>query len=587
MIPQEVIQEILSRTDIRQVISPYVTLQRAGTNMKGLCPFHSEKTPSFTVFPADNSFYCFGCGAGGDAISFVRRAENLDYVGAVERLAKSAGITIPEQPDVYGNTPKYDRKRLYEMNRCAARFFHNALYQNTPDAKAAYEYLHVKRGLSDATITHFGLGYAPREYGAFSRYMMQAGFTLDELILGNLCGKNQETGRVFDSFFHRVMFPIIDVTGNVIAFGGRVMDGSQPKYKNSADTPIYNKRRNIYALNFAKDACAEEMILCEGYMDVIALHAAGFTSAVATLGTAITPEHARLMKRYTKRVLISYDMDEAGRNAADKAMRMLEEVGLEVRLLKMRDAKDPDEFIRKFGQDAFRSVLTESSSKFDYNMERVLSKYVLSDAQDLVRATKEICAMIAEINSASERDVYIRVSSKRLGVTASSMKEDVDRLRRKMLADGKKKEVQSVRQQALGFSDKVNPDYVKMPAVARAEETVLGLLLVRPEYILLVREGKITLLPEDFHTEFNRRVFEEVMKYDNGYYDQSVFTEDEVGRIVKMRVSRMSLTDNGEGVFRECVENLKEEGSKIGDGAKPQTTDDLVALLAKLNKKDQ
>ncbi len=585
MIPQEVIQEILSRTDIRQVIAPYVTLQRAGTNYKGLCPFHSEKTPSFTVFPADNSFYCFGCGAGGDAISFIRRAENLDYVGAVERLAQSVGITIPEQPDAYGNRPKFDRKRLYEMNRCAARFFHNALRQNTPGAREAYEYLHVKRGLTDATITHFGLGYAPNEYGAMSRYLTKEGFTLDEMIAGNLCGRDPETGRVYDAFYRRVMFPIIDVTGNVIAFGGRVMDGSQPKYKNSADTPIYNKRRNIYALNFAKDHCGEEMILCEGYMDVIALHAAGFPSAVATLGTAITPEHARLMKRYTKRVLISYDMDEAGRNAANKAMRMLEEVGLEVRLLRMRDAKDPDEFIRKFGQDAFRSVLNESSSKFDYNMERILSKYVLSDAQDVVSAAKEVCGMIAEIDSAAERDVYIRVAAERLGISPASMKDDVERLRRKKLSEGKKREVQTMRQQSLGFSDKVNPDYVKIPTVARLEETVLGLMLLRPEYIVLVREGSVALTTEHFLTVFNRRVFEEIIQYDNGYFDQSLFTEDEVGRIVKMRVSRMELSDNGEEVFRESVENLKTEGAKKGDGAKPQTTDDLVSYLNNLSKK--
>ncbi len=588
MIPQEVIQEVLSRTDIRQVISQYVTLQRAGTNMKGLCPFHSEKTPSFTVYPADNSFFCFGCGAGGDAITFLRRAENLDYVSAVERLAKVAGITIPEQPDVYGNTPKYDRKRLYEMNRCAARFFHSSLYQNTPGAKEAYEYLHVKRGLSDATITHFGLGYAPREYGAFSRYMMQAGFTLDELIIGNLCGKNPETGRVYDAFYHRVMYPIIDVNGNVIAFGGRVMDGSEPKYKNSSDTPIYNKRRNLYALNFAKDHCKDgELILCEGYMDVIALHAAGFPNAIATLGTAITPEQARLMKKYsTKRVLISYDMDEAGRKATEKAMRLLEEVGLEVRHIKMKDAKDPDEFIRKFGRDAFKAILEGSSSNFDYNMERILSKYVMTNAQDVVQAAKELCGMIAEIHSAAERDIYIQVSAARIGVTPASIKDDVERIRRKKLSEGKKKEVQSVKQRTLGFSDPVNPDYVKIPGVARLEETVLGLLLLRPEYIKLVQDGKVALSPENFLTAFNRRVYEELMKYDNGYFDQSVFSDNEVGRIVKMRVARMSLSDNSEDVFRECVESLKTEGDRKADSAKPQTTDDLLALLSKLNKKE-
>ena len=337
MIDRAVIEEILARTDLPSLIGSYVTLKRAGTNMTGLCPFHSEKTPSFTVFTASNSFYCFGCGAGGDAITFVRRMENLEYPDAIEVLAKRAGITIRQTVEVSGGK-KYDRARFYEMNRDAARFFHANLHKDTPNARAAMDYLRNKRGLSAATITHFGLGYAPAEYGVFSDYMKSKGYREDELIDGFLCGRS-EKGRLYDAFRNRVMFPIIDLTGNIIAFGGRVMDDSLPKYKNSSDTPVFKKSRNLFALNFARTACAEQIILCEGYMDVIALHAAGFTNAVATLGTALTEEQARMISRYTKKVIISYDMDEAGRRAADRAVRMFSEVGLDVKLLKLQDLR--------------------------------------------------------------------------------------------------------------------------------------------------------------------------------------------------------------------------------------------------------
>ena len=279
----------------------------------------------------------------------------------------------------------------------------------TPEAQEAYAYLHTKRALSDATINHFGLGYAPREYGATSKYLKSLGYTEEEMIAGFLCGKNEDTGRIYDAFYHRVMFPIIDATGNVIAFGGRVMESGVPnKYKNSADTPVFSKRRNLFALNFAKDVSQETMILCEGYMDVIALHEAGFTNAIATLGTAITPEQARLMKRYTKCVIIAYDMDEAGRHAADKAMVLLEEVGLEVRLLKLEGAKDPDEFIKKYGKEKFQVALDASASKFDYNMRRILSKYMLSVPQEKINAAIELCKLIAASPTAAERDVYTR-----------------------------------------------------------------------------------------------------------------------------------------------------------------------------------
>ena len=564
MIPNEVIEEILARTDIEQLISGYVTLKRAGSNLQGLCPFHSERSPSFTVFTGSRSFYCFGCGAGGDAISFVRRIENLDYPDAVEFLAKRAGVTVV-QSDVHGTAPRFDRRRMLEMNREAAKFFHASLYAHTPGAEAALSYLTEKRALDRATVTHFGLGYAPGGFDApLTRHLLSLGYTEDELIAGFLSGKSEKNGRLYDSFRDRVMFPIIDVSGSVIAFGGRVMDDSTPKYKNSSDTPVFKKSRNLFALNFAKNDCAERLILCEGYMDVIALHAAGFPQAVATLGTAITSDQARIMSRYTKKVVISYDMDEAGRRAADKATRLLEEVGLEVMMLSMRDAKDPDEYIRRFGRDAFARVLDGSQSKFQYHLSRILAKYHIEDTQDRLRALSELREIIAAVPSSVEREVYIGIAAKQFELPAKSLRDDVERSVKRQKRELRTKEHQSLRQSLTGYSDRVNPEYSRAPTVARLEETVLGLLLLDVRH----RSGLYTdppcLSESDFYTEFGRRVFSYIrdalgmLESESNLLNER-FQPDEIGRITKMRLARMQLTDNGDEVFRAAVKSLCDE----------------------------
>ena len=407
MISRETIEEILMRTDIQTLIGGYVSLKRAGSNLKGLCPFHSEKTPSFTVYPQDNSFYCFGCGAGGDQISFTMKMEHLDYPDAIQFLAKRAGITVIDADNSgFVQKPKFEKSRMYEMNADAARFFHACLFSDNGDSKAALRYFTEERKLSIATIKHFGLGYAPNSFDVFSKYMLKKGYTYDELVAGFLCGKS-DRGTYFDAFRNRVMFPIIDVSGNVIAFGGRVMDDSKPKYKNSSDTPVFKKSRNLFALNFARLNCEDALILCEGYMDVIALHASGITNAVATLGTAITSEQARVMSRYTKKVIISYDADEAGRKAAARALALLEEVGLEVKVLSVPGAKDPDEYIKTYGVDKFREVLYGAKSKFEYNLDTVLSRYDISLPQDKINALGELEKIISAVYSEAERDIYI------------------------------------------------------------------------------------------------------------------------------------------------------------------------------------
>ena len=583
MISKETIDQVLMRNDIETLIGGYVSLKRAGSNLKGLCPFHSEKSPSFTVYPSDNSFYCFGCGVGGNAITFIRLRENLDYPDAVEFLANRAGITIiHDEKSLYKSTPKFDRAKMFKMNVDAAKYFHKCLFADTPDAKAALSYFVNERKLSLAIIKHFGLGYAPNSFDAFSKYMLARGYTYDELVAGFLCGKS-DRGTYYDAFRNRVMFPIIDPSGNVIAFGGRVMDDSKPKYKNSSDTPVFKKSKNLFALNFARLSCAETMILCEGYMDVIALHSAGFTNAVATLGTAITAEQARMMSRYTKKVIISYDADEAGQKAAARAIKMLTDVGLDVTILRVPGAKDPDEYIKQYGADKFKQLLTESKGRFEYSMDNILSRYNLDVPQEKIKALHEAEKLISETYSSAERDLYIQSVAKRFGVDAKSVKSDVDRAISRATAKYKKENAQKITQDAIGYSDRVNPDFIKAPAVAKNEENVIGLLLLYPEHRKKVFEQSL-LTPDDFFTDLNKRVFSYLS---NAYFNKddahtdmdACFSADEVGRITKMKITRMPLTDNGEQVLSDSIKSLKESVRKKAS-QQTNTYEELNRLLS-------
>ena len=588
MISKETIEQVLMRNDIETLIGSYISLKRAGSNLKGLCPFHSEKTPSFTVYPADNSFYCFGCGAGGDAITFIRKRENLDYPDAVEFLAQRAGITIVrDERNQLPTAPKFDRNRMFAMNADAARYFNRCLFADTEDAKAALSYFTDKRGLSIATIKHFGLGYAPNSFDKFSKYMLAKGYSFEELVAGFLCGKS-EKGRYYDAFRNRVMFPIIDVSGNVIAFGGRIMDGSTPKYKNSSDTPVFKKSRNLFALNFARHHCRDAIILCEGYMDVIALHAAGFENAVATLGTAITSEQARMISRYTKKVIISYDADEAGQKAAMRAIKLLSEVGLDVTILRIPGAKDPDEYIKKFGSEKFRQVLSQSKSRFEYNLDNILSAYDINLPQDKIKALHESEKLISETYSSAERDIYIQNISKLFDVDAKSIKDDVEKIISQANRNRKKEESNKIKQDAVGYSDRVNPDFIKAPAAAKNEEALLGLLLIYPEHRKRVFDSSL-LTEEDFITELNRRIFEYLRRAyvegDESYIDMDAcFTPDERGRITKMKLTRMELSENGETVLLDSIDKLKRSVSKKNN-EKNSSLDSLTRLLEEKRKK--
>ena len=582
-IPREVIEDVRNRNDIVDVISSYVNLKRAGSNYNGLCPYHNEKTPSFTVFPATQSFYCFGCGAGGDSISFIMKAENLEYIPAVEFLARRVGINLSYSED--DNSASRQRKRILDMNLCAAKYFRACLMDQNV-GHIGMKYFSKERGLSMSVIKHFGLGYAPDSFGGLTDHLKKHGFTEEEMIMGFLCGKSKKNGRAYDYFRNRVIFPIIDTSGNVIAFGGRVMDDSKPKYLNSSDTPAFKKSKNLFALNYARHNCSEKMILCEGYMDVIALHAAGFENAVATLGTALTSEQARMMAKYTKQVLIAYDSDEAGQRAATRAVSMLTDVGLDVRILKMNGAKDPDEYIKKFGKDNFRALLDSGRTGFEFKCDSVFAKYDLSIAENKVKAASEMCDYISDIWSEVERDVYITAVATKLQTSREGLKNDVERQRRKKIGEYKNQVSREVKLSAMGVGDRVNPDAAKNIRATAAEEAVLGLMLIYDEYRAGVSSGKYKLTSDDFVTAFNRRVFEEIMQLEeNGGYSFSllgeVFNTDEISRIQSMDVKRRMLTDNGSEVFAKCIEALKEQKMQSSGDAE----DGIDAIQKLLNMK--
>jgi len=572
--PENFIQEVVDRTDIVELIGRYTELKRGGSNMMGRCPFHSERTPSFSVSPSKKMFFCFGCHAGGSVITFVQKAENLDFSDAVEYLANRAGLPLPKESANRSQSNGISQKRILEMNLEAAKFFRACLFDPAIGGEGM-RYLREDRRLSEATVKHFGLGFAPNSFNLFTDHMHRLGYRDEELIAACLCGKSQKTGRAYDYFRNRVMFPIIDPSGNVVAFGGRVMDDSKPKYLNSSETPAFKKSRQLFALNFAKKCCAERMILCEGYMDVIALHAAGFEYAVATLGTAITPDHARIFSKYTQKVIISFDSDEAGQNAANKAMRLLGEVGMEVRVLKLQDAKDPDEYIRKFGSARFRQELDRSRTGFDHKAERILSRYDLSVGTEKIKASNELCAMIAEYWSAVEREIYISQMSERLELPADVLKNSVEQYRAKQRRANNDRESREAVASVKNFGDRVNPESAKDPRAAAAEEAIVGLLLMYDDYRNVVERGEIALVADDFVTDFNRRVFEAIMRghaAEGGLHPELLgaeFSVDEMGRIQRAEELRRQLTHNEIDVLRSAVDVLKDakkkEGTQSGD----------------------
>lgn len=564
-ISERFIQELQERVDIEEVISSHITLRRRGKTLVGLCPFHNEKTPSFTVYPDTNSFYCFGCGAGGDVISFIRRIDNLDYVEAVKTVAQMAGMSMPE--DGYDDTLAKRRMRLLAANREAARFFNACLMdeKNRP----ALDYF-LRRALTTATIRHFGLGYAPDSWHALTEHLRSKGFTYEEMVLANLVRRSDKNGKAnyYDNFRNRVMFPIIDLRGNVIAFGGRVMDDSKPKYINTSDTPVYKKSNGVFALNFAKNANENKLLLVEGYMDVIALHQAGFTNAIACLGTAFTSEQANLLSRYAEEIIICYDNDGAGREATQRALNVLGKTGLKLRVVTMSGGKDADEIIRTHGKERFAELLGMAANKTEYRLLQERNKYNLNTDDGKLRFLTAAAQTLAEC-SAIECDIYATRLSNELGVSAESINAQIRSVKtRQRRSDESKRLKESEALIERSFADKNNPQRAANIRAAKAEETLIASLMRNPDFYPKLKDK---FSADDFVTDFNKRIMRCLAdKLDKGFIPElslfaREFTPEEMGSVTRIYMSSAELNNT----LRECEDCI----SVLQNAAESKPTD--------------
>ena len=488
-IPATYIQELVARNDIYDTISRYVSLQRAGRLYKGLCPFHSERSPSFMVYPETQSYYCFGCGAGGDVIKFTMEMNSLSYIEAIRFLAQQCGMPMPDEDDGQAKL----KARILQMNKLAARFFYDTL--NSEAGRNARKYLR-DRQLSDKTIVNFGLGYAPAEWQGLTNYLRSKGFTDEEMVRGYLAARNKN-GNLYDIFRDRVMFPIIDLRGNVVAFGGRRMgDEGGPKYLNSGDTPVFKKSNGLFALNLAKKSGKDSFILAEGYMDVIAMHQAGFNNAVATLGTALTSQQARLIGDYAKKVIISYDSDEAGQKATRRAMEIFEKEDVTVQVLQMTGAKDPDEYIKKYGAQRFEMLLEGANSALDFQLLKLKSQYDIQNAEQRVEYLTKACDVLAGLTNPIQQDVYCTRLANETSTDKASIKLQIDRARTKNRRKETKKKEQELLRSGVGRQIKV--DYRQkgntMPKAYAQQQIISALVRDNSLYSMVSQQLK----PENF-----------------------------------------------------------------------------------------
>ena len=554
------LQELKMKTDIEDVISTYVTLKRRGATLVGLCPFHNEKTPSFTVYLATQSFYCFGCGAGGDAITFVKKIENLDYLDAVKTLAQRAGLQMPQEG--FDDSLSKRRRRILEMNREAARFYHSVLL--SPEGKVGYDY-YIGRALSAATINHFGLGFAPNQWDALLKHMRAKGYQPAELVDAGLARKGQKG--YYDNFRNRVMTPIIDVRGNVIAFGGRVLDDSKPKYINTGDTLVYKKTNELFALNFAKDSKEDALILCEGYMDVIAMHQAGFTNAVAGCGTALTTEQVRLISRYAKEVILTYDADEAGQKALQKAMTLFDQTDVKVRIPALVGGKDPDEIIRTYGRDKFKGMLEGASNETEFRLLALRRQYNLATTQgkiDFIGGALQILATLPPV----EQDLYVSRLSEELGVERQNMKVQLQDLVARQGNRREKREFNRIVQENMRKTARETMATDASLRKLRAEDRLISLLLRYPDCSRLCK----VFDPQWLAPGFAQRVFTLILqRLENGDGTELMdlrdrLTDDEMGRLSGI-IARGGESADAKQEFSDCLQTIRAEQQKKQESA--------------------
>lgn len=585
--PDSFLQELKLRSDITEIASSYVNLKRHGRNMVGLCPFHGEKTPSFNIYTENGSFYCFGCGAGGDVITFIMKIENLDYVEAVKFLAQRAGMEMPE--NTYDDSLSKLRMRIYEANREAARFFHATLLSQR--GQSGLSYLRG-RALSDRTIRHFGLGFADDDWNSLCNHLKNKGFSEYEIYSANLAFKRKNGNGIYDRFVNRVMFPIIDLRGNVIAFGGRIMTDEKPKYLNTSDTPVFKKSENLFSLNNAKSSGTRTLILCEGYMDVIALNQAGFTNAVATLGTALTNEQAVLMKRYADEVIICYDADGAGQKATARAIDILRNAGLPIKILTVPSGKDPDEFIRSKGENgpaAFKLLIEKCGNDIEYRLMKLKENYNLNTTDGKVAFLNEAVKIVATIESPIERDVFASKLCAELEIDKNAFLEQISKVKRRDRRENIKKETRQIQAELNGQSDKINREHYKKPRSSSAEEALLVYLINNPDYANSISE-RVT--PDKFSNSLIKRYYEYVLsKIKSGYEPltsvSSDFNSDEVSYLYKLISTTIPAASTREAVA-EYINVINEESNKLtSDKLADMSADDINDYIMKMkqNKK--
>ncbi|WP_295070158.1 DNA primase [Ruminococcus sp.] len=573
----EFLYNLRNANPIETVMGSYVNLIRRGRNYVCSCPFHSEKTPSCTIFTDTQNFYCFGCGAGGDVITFTMKIENLTFSEAVKLLAQRSGMEVP----AFGNKDSGYAKRktrIYEMNRIAANYFYTNLIKGSD--KTGLQYF-ANRKLTPQAIKKYGLGYASDSWNALTDLLKSKGYSDEEMADAWLAG--MKNGRTFDMFRKRVMFPIVDLRGNIIGFGGRVLDDSQPKYLNTGKTPVFDKGSNLFSMNFAKNSNAKRLILCEGYMDVIAVNQAGFENVVATLGTAITPDQARLISHYAEEVIVAYDSDGAGQKATQKAINHFADVGLRTKIIHMEGAKDPDEFIKKFGRDRFRMLLDGSNDANDFMLDKCEVGLDLSTEIGRVELLKRTAKVLAGIESPLEREVYISRTSKKCDIPVQVLKTHIDSMLQKNSRNAKKTEWRNIKAKTSYIRDDINPDAVSNKKEARAEETIISYLLNRPqEYEDIEKLAP----PQSFVTAFNKKVYTALLDRLKNSDKFSIsllsdeFSTDEMGRISGIAAKKRNV-DITRDVVADCAQVLKNtRPASNGD----MSNDELLELFRSKNK---
>ncbi|NLY43909.1 MAG: DNA primase [Clostridiaceae bacterium] len=582
---EEVIQEVVAANDIVDIVSGYVKLKRVGRGFVGICPFHNEKTPSFSVSQDKQLYHCFGCGAGGTVIQFIMSIEGLDFIEAVKFLAERAGIHLPEGNSDGDEARRFEKKQLaLNINKEAAHFFHKCLMSD--EGRYAREYLE-NRGIKPKTIISFGLGFSPNSWDALFKHLINCGYTVQDILDVGLIVENKNKNTYYDRFRNRIMFPIIDVRGNVVGFGGRVMGDSKPKYLNSPETIVFNKSRNLYGLNFAKNSKKNQLIVVEGYMDVISLHQNGIINTVASLGTALTPEQAKMIARFCSEVVIAYDSDEAGQAATIKGIEVLSEAGCKVKVLVLDEGKDPDEFIRSRGVERFEKAVKNSKSHIEYKIDLLKTKYDINDIEQKIAFVNAIAKIFAAVDNAVERDAYVKRISEKTGISSQAIFTEIEKIASKNSYKNKKnlklkpvRPAESIPQKEYLIKTQKPESNVKL---LNAEKMLLNLLCYDKSVFNAVK-GMIG--PKDFTYKVHAKMAEVIydLREKGINFDAarliSMFEDEEVKQVTSILHMETFFDDNNDAAM-ELIDTIKKEKTMKGilSSLKEGNVEKLQALL--------